>query len=216
MADSYTVFWAQDRCVTMRRLGGLGKPLGVLFGGPHSSEPSFLRATVRPGDDLYPITVRAGVLYVLGRARVRRLLSLEDYVAAHNDLFAPYIQEPPAWVFESGRTTLTPGYVQALHAFDAFRPAHPELRYLAPTCTEEAVECEDSTPLRLDMAIPPDMLLRLRYRSKRKERDLSKHLLNGHLMQSLGVQGIYRLSESSAQDFAALVANAPVSESASA
>ncbi len=214
MAEAYTVFWAQERCVTMRRLGGLGKALEVLFGGPHSSEPSFLRATVRPGDDLYPITVRAGVLYILGRARVRRILSLEDYVAAHNDLFAPYLKEPPAWVFVPGRTTLTPGYVRALHAFDAFRPAHPELRYLAPTCTEEAVECENGTPLRLDLAIPPDMLLRLRYRSRRSERDLHKHIHDGRLMQSLGVQGIYRLSEPSAQEFAALVQSMPVSVSA--
>src|SRR5579885_2094014 len=118
MAEAYTMFWTRERCEALRRLGGVGKPLEVLFGGPHTSEPSFSRATVRPGDDIYPITVRAGVLYILGRTRVRRILSLEDYVAAHIDLFAPYVQEPPAWVLQqlSAPYALTPKYVQALEA----------------------------------------------------------------------------------------------------
>src|SRR5215475_982419 len=153
MAQAYTVYWKQDRCAALRRLGGVGNPLDVLFGGPHVSEPSFVRATVRPGDELYLISVHSGVLYVLGRARVRRIHSLEAYVAAHDDLFAPYVEEPPAWVLEPGRTTLTPGYVQALQAFDRLRRVRPEFGYLAPTCTEEAVECEDGTPLRLDLAV---------------------------------------------------------------
>lgn len=210
MSEAYTVFWTRERCDMLRQHGGLGKPLEVLFGGPHISEPSFLRATVRPGDDVYPVAVRAGVLYILGRTRVRRILSLEDYVAAHGDLFAPYLHEPPAWVYERGsHLNLSPGYVQALEAFDRFRQAHPEVCNLAPTCTEEAVECEDGTSLRLDLAVPPDLLLRLCYRSQRRERDLHKYIRDGRLVQSLGVQGIYRLGEASARDFAALVDGTP-------
>jgi hypothetical protein len=205
MTEAYTVFWTQDRCTALRKLGGVGKPLEVLFGGPHTSEPSFLRATVRAGDELYPIAVRAGVLYILGRVRVRRIRSLEDYVAAHPGLFAPYLQEPPAWVYERNGGGLTPRQVQTLEAFGRYRAAHPEVRYLAPTCTDEAVECEDGTPLRLDLAVPPDLLLRLRYRSRRKERDLHKYLRDGRMVQSLGVQGIYRLTDASADEFAALL-----------
>jgi hypothetical protein len=206
MAEAYTVFWAQDRCNALRRLDGAGKPLDTLFGGPHTSEPSFRRATVRPGDDLYPIAVRTGTLYVLGRVRVRRILALEEYVTERDDLFAPYLREPPAWVLERGHPGLTPRYVQALEAFDRLREAQPEFRYLAPTCTDEAVDCEDGAPLRLDLAIPPDMLARLRYRSRRRERDLSKDIRDGKLVRSIGVQGIYRLSEASAREFEALVA----------
>jgi hypothetical protein len=213
MSEAYTVFWTQDRCKALRKLGGVGKPLELLFGGPHTSEPSFQRATVRPDDELYLISVRAGVLYVLGRVRVRRILSLEEYVAAHPHLFAPYLQEPPAWVYRESGSGLTPGFVQALKAFDRYRHAHPEVRVLAPTCTDEAVECEAGTPMRLDLAIPSDMLLRLRYRSRRKERDLHRYLRDGRMVQSLGVQGIYRLSDASAEEFAALVDGAVVTAS---
>lgn len=208
MAEAYTVFWTQARCDALRRLGGVGQPLHMLFGGPHASEPSFRRATVHPGDDLYPIAVRAGTIYVLGRVRVRRILSLEEYVEAQSDLFAPYLREPPAWVLERGDSTLTPRHVQALEAFDRLRAAQPEFRYLALTCTSEAVACEDGAPLRLDLTIPPDMLERLRYRSRRAERDLSKYIRDGRLTSILGVQGIYRLSEASQREFEALVAGA--------
>jgi hypothetical protein len=205
MADVYTMFWTRERCDSLRRLGWAGRPLETLFGGPHTSEPSFKRACVRPGDDVYPISVRAGILYVLGRVRVRRILALEDYVEHAVDLFAPYLEEPPAWVFESRGFSLSPRFVQATEAFDRYRAAHPAIQALAPTCTDEAVECEDSTPLRFDLAVPPDMLARLRFRSRRRERDLHKYLRDGRLMQSLGVQGIYRLSEPSARELEALV-----------
>ena len=79
------------------------------------------------------------------------------------------------------------------------------IRALAPTCTDEAVECEGSTPLRFDLTVPPDVLARLRFRSQRGERDLSRHLRDGRLVQSLGVRGIYRLSESSARELETLV-----------
>jgi hypothetical protein len=49
----------------------------VFFGGPHSSEPSFRRAAVQPGDLLYPIGVRDRVLYVFGRMRVQDIALLD-------------------------------------------------------------------------------------------------------------------------------------------
>lgn len=207
MSEAYTVFWSRDRCAALRRLGGLGKPLETLYGGPHTSLPSFRRATVQPGDDLYPISVQSGIIYALGRARVRRTFDLEEYVEARADLFAPYLAEPPAWVYQS-QTTLTPRYVQALEAFERLQAAQPKMRYLAPTCTSEAVELEDSSPVRLDLAISPDMLARLRYRSRRAERDLSRYIRDGRLTSILGVQGIYRLSEDSQRELETLVMSA--------
>lgn len=205
MTDAYTVFWTKARCDALRRAENVGKPLHTLFGGPHTSEPSFRRATVQPGDDLYPITVRAGVLYILGRVTVGRILTLADYVFERQSLFAPYITEPPAWALEPGRSSLSPRYVQASQAFDRLLKASPEYRYLAPSCTEEAVECVDGTPMRLDCAVSPDLLARIRYRSRRAERDLSKYICDGRLSGILGVQGIYRLSDETAREFAALV-----------
>ena len=82
MADAYTMFWTRERCDALRRLGWAGRPMETLFGGPHISEPSFLRAGVRSGDAVYPIVVRAGVLYILGRTRVRRILAYRTRQAA--------------------------------------------------------------------------------------------------------------------------------------
>jgi hypothetical protein len=189
VANAYTIFWTHDRYNTLRRLGWTGRQMETLFGGPHTSEPSFIRAGVCPGDLVYPITVRSGVLYVLGRARVRRMLTLNNYIEQHSDLFSLDRCEPLA----------------KTKAFDRYRIAHPAVASLAPTCTDEVVECEESTPLRFDLTIPPDLLARLRYRSQRRERDLSKHLRDGRLVSSIAVQGIYRLSEPSACELEALV-----------
>jgi hypothetical protein len=187
VADSYTVFWTRDRSNTLRRLGWAGRQVETLFGGPHTSEPSFLLAGVHTGDLVYPITVCAGVLSVLGRARVRRILTLTEYVEQHADLFSPGL----------------PG--SSTQAFERYRAAHPAVAALAPTCTSEVVECEENIPLRFDLTISPDLLARLRYRSLRRERDLSQHLRDGRLVHSVAIQGIYRLTEPSAHELEALV-----------
>ncbi|HEU5381538.1 MAG TPA: hypothetical protein VFV38_39460 [Ktedonobacteraceae bacterium] len=189
MAHAYTIFWTHDRYNTLRRLGWTGRQMEILFGGPHTSEPGFARAGVCPGDLVYPIAVRSGVLHVLGRARVRRMLPLDHYIEQRSDLFDLNHSESLAHT----------------KAFDRYRSVHPAVASLAPTCTDEVVECEESTPLRFDLTIPADLLGRLRYRSQRRERDLSQHLRDGRLIKSLAIQGIYRLSEASACELEALV-----------
>jgi hypothetical protein len=196
VTQAYTIFWTQERSNTLRRLGWAGRHIETLFGGPHTSEPSFKRAGVRSGDLVYPITVRSGVLFVLGRARVRYIFTLDDYIKQHADLFA---FNPPGC---------------PSNAFDRYRTANLAVAALAPTCTDEVVECEESTPLRFDLTIPSDLLVRLRYRSLRRERDLSKHLRDGRLVSSVAVQGIYRLSEGSACELGALVLGADLSPKA--
>jgi len=74
MADSYTVFWTMDRWLGALAVGH--KPLPVLFGGPHLSEPSFRRAGVNVGDLIYPVAVMNRQVYVVGRMRVREMLIL--------------------------------------------------------------------------------------------------------------------------------------------
>ena len=122
MADAYTMFWTRERCDALRRLGWAGRPLEVLFGGPHTSEPSFRRACVRPGDAIYPIAVRDGILYVLGRARVQRILTLEDYIEARADLFDAYLTDPPAG-----------GPHHVLHTIHLLRAHLPERQRASPT-----------------------------------------------------------------------------------
>ena len=72
MADSYTVFWTMDRWLGALAVGH--KPLPVLFGGPHLSEPSFRRAGVKVGDLIYPVAVMNRQVFVVGRMRVREML----------------------------------------------------------------------------------------------------------------------------------------------
>jgi len=74
VSGAYTVYWPQKR---WRRAATACTPLTVFFGGPHSSEPSFRRATVQPGDLLYPIGVRGQVLHVFGRMRVQEIIPLD-------------------------------------------------------------------------------------------------------------------------------------------
>jgi hypothetical protein len=73
------------------------KPLPVLFGGPHLSEPSFRRAGVRVGDTVYPIAVANRKVYVVARMRVREMLLLgqEDGPGLIEQRFPQY----RAWKF---------------------------------------------------------------------------------------------------------------------
>ncbi|MBO3739283.1 hypothetical protein [Actinoplanes flavus] len=88
MSDAYTVFWPQDR---WRRALGMHRPLEVMFGGPHVSEPSFRRAKVAAGDLLYPIGVHSRVLFVFGRMRVREIVDADrDRLEEFYERFRPW------------------------------------------------------------------------------------------------------------------------------
>jgi hypothetical protein len=75
VSEAYSVYWPQVR---WRQAAGVAEPLSLLFGGPHISEPSFRRATVQPGDLLYPIGLCDQVLYVFGRMRVQEIIPVGD------------------------------------------------------------------------------------------------------------------------------------------
>jgi hypothetical protein len=172
--DSYTVFWTMDRWLSAVAVGH--KPLPVLFGGPHLSEPSFRRAGVKVGDSIYPVAVSNRRMHVVARMRVREMLLLGQ---------------------EDGPTLIDQRFPQ----FKAWK-------FLAPTCTEEVVIGMHGTAARSDLAVSPDLLERLRFRSLRGERGL-KHIKDGELRSAIGLQGIYRLSEDSAKELSALVDSPP-------
>ena len=159
MTEAYTVFWTMDRWLGALAVGH--KPLPVLFGGPHLSEPSFRRAGVKVGDLLYPVAVMNRQVYLIARMRVREMLLLGQ---------------------EDGTTLID-------QRFPQFKP----WKILAPTCTEEVVIGSEGTTLRADLPLPPDMLMRLSFRSQRGERPL-KYVKDGELARSVGLHGIYRLA----------------------
>jgi hypothetical protein len=90
VSEAYSVYWPQPR---WRQAVGVSQPLTVLFGGPHISEPSFRRATVQPGDLLYPIGVRDQVLYLFGRMRVQEIIEVDK------DLLREHLARHGAWRF---------------------------------------------------------------------------------------------------------------------
>lgn len=175
MTESYTVFWTMDRWLGALSLGH--RPLPVLFGGPHLSEPSFRRAGVRVGDLIYPVAVMNRQVHLVARMRVREMVLLGQ---------------------EDGTTLIDQRFPQ----FRAWK-------VLAPTCTDEVIVGAEGTTLRSDLALPPETLMRLTFRSQRGERPL-KHVKDGELARSVGLHGIYRLADRSAAELSELV-EAPAS-----
>lgn len=190
MPDSYTVLWSQDRCRHLKRHDQVGARLEILFGGPHTSEPRFSRFGVQSGDYIYPVHVSDCVLFILGRMRVKRLLTLEEYIAENPEKFAGC--EDAKW----------PGLT-----LSNWLNLHPEKRYLAWTCTDEVAIGEEGTPIRFDVAVPSELLERLRFRSRRAERGL-KNIVDGRLKSAISLQGIYRLGEESAREIESLLIRA--------
>jgi len=174
VADAYTVFWTMDRWLSAVAVGH--KPLPVLFGGPHLSEPSFRRAGVKVGDAIFPVAVSNRRVHVVARMRVREMILLGQ---------------------EDGPTLID-------QRFPQFRG----WRFLAPTCTDEVVIGMEGTAPRPDLALPTEILERLTFRSQRGERSL-RHVKDGELTSAIGLQGIYRLTDASAADLAALVDSTP-------
>jgi hypothetical protein len=188
MSDSYTVLWSRAQIQSLQKYNPHGARLEVMYGGPHTPEPSFRRFGVQAGDFIYPLWVYQGIVYVLGRMKVKRLISLVDY-------FEEYPQ-----LFEGCERGAYP-----MATFDNYLKVHPERRFLAPSCTDEVAIGEEGTPIRLDVAIPSDLLVRLRFRSRRGERGL-KHIENGKLTHTISLQGgIYRLQDESAHQMERLV-----------
>jgi len=170
LSDAYTVFWTMDRWLSAVAVGH--RPLPVLFGGPHLSEPSFRKAGVRVGDVVYPVAVSNRRVHLVARMQVREMVLLGQ---------------------EDGPTLI-----------DARFPEYRAWKFLAPTCTEEVVIGMNGTAPRVDLEVPREVLDRLMFRSQRGERGL-KHLKDGELTSSIGLQGIYRLGAGSAADFADVI-----------
>jgi hypothetical protein len=187
MADFYTEFWSSGRMDLLKKARQEGARLEVLFGGPHSSMPSHKRYGVKAGDYLYPIHVDKGVMYLLGRMRVREILTLEEYLDRNPEMLEGIIKDP-----EYPDLTLS-----------RYMERHREKIYLAPSCTDEAVIGEEGTPIRLGIAVPGDLLERLEYRSRRGVR--KPKVKDGKLQNWMSVWGIYRLTQASAEEIDALL-----------
>ncbi|GAB3654092.1 hypothetical protein GCM10027589_12550 [Actinocorallia lasiicapitis] len=97
MSEAFTVYWPQDR-VKYFESNLVGRSLEVLYGGPHQSEPSFLRAKVAVGDSVFPIYVRDRILHVMGCMTVQDIVSFEPDEQGAIELEKCY-QRFPDWRF---------------------------------------------------------------------------------------------------------------------
>ncbi|MFJ5559555.1 hypothetical protein ACIQCD_19630 [Streptomyces sp. NPDC093250] len=171
MPNAYTTLWTNDLCKALAREGHTGERPTVMFGGPHQSLPSFLRAGVCPGDVIHPVRVFRRQLWVLGAMEVGRVL---DYDTVGEELAME-------------------DYLRLIH-----------WKTLKAGCVSEVVVGPPGSPLTFERPVPPDLLARLTYRSRRGERQI-KHVVDGELRSTVSVHGIYRLAPESAAELNALV-----------
>ena len=189
---SYTVFWTNDYCRQLRKAGDLGKPLRIVFGGSHQSQPALTKFGVHPGDWVYPIRVDKGQLFMVAGMQVKSFVGVSEYVS-------DILRLPVAY--------------NGLHTFqliDRLKSDHPEWGHLLPWgCLVEVAVGHNGASIRLDRLVPRDVVEQLRFVSRRGERPI-KHLEAGVIKSSMGLQGgVYRLSTASALEFARLLAAVP-------
>jgi hypothetical protein len=191
VSRAYTTLWSRDRVEAAVRQAGPAFRFETLFGGPHVSLPSFRRAGVVAGDWVYPVAVRAGALHVLGRMRVARLVSIDEFRALEVEQAAKV--GPFDLAVRIGR-----------------RPDERVLwnTFLAPTCVDEVLLGTEGSPLLPNLTAPPEVVRDLRFTSRRGERPIKHVSPEGRITAIASLQGVYRLSDASAQQLAAVVGQA--------
>ncbi|MER7111338.1 hypothetical protein [Streptomyces sp. NPDC000229] len=132
----------------------------------------------RSGDEVYALHVNQCVVYVVSRMR---MIDMERRDCCGT---APATWQDPAF------------------------PGHRDWSMLgADGCGAAAVHV-DATPVRFDMPIPKDLLQGLAWRNSRGRTRSLKHVVDGRLERSIGLQGFYRLTSESADELAGVFGDA--------
>lgn len=77
-SSSYFILWPNDWC-TMLEKAGEQSELTVMYGEPHTSVPPLGKVSV--GDFIYPVRIKSGRLFVLGRMQVSEIKDADTYLA---------------------------------------------------------------------------------------------------------------------------------------
>ncbi len=189
MSQSYLILWPQKRIDRLKKDGEVGQPLEVLYGSPHGSAPSLRRYSIDAGDDVYVVGLKAGVVYVVVRLEIEKVISADDYFRDHLRLPAKDLK---------------------LHLWDLSEKLareKPQLGHRLPFgCVDEAAVVASSSPVTLDVAVPADVLAALRFRTKRGE-ERSLPLEEARLRKLAAIQGhFHRLTPETAPLLERLVA----------
>ncbi|MGW0211315.1 hypothetical protein ACWDZ8_38115 [Streptomyces sp. NPDC003233] len=129
----------------------------------------------RAGDVVYALHVNRRVVHVVSRMRV---IDMERRDCCGT---APGTWQDPAFPGHSAWSMLGAG-----------------------GCGATAVHV-DATPIRFDMPILGDLLMRLTWRNRRGQTRGLKYVVDGRLERSVSLQGFYRLTTESADELAELV-----------
>lgn len=75
--EFYTTLWPNDWAKQILK-NDKDSILSVIYGGPHSSQPSLNR--VKVGDVIFPVRVESGNLYIMGRMIVEKIINADEYI----------------------------------------------------------------------------------------------------------------------------------------
>jgi hypothetical protein len=192
MPDSFTVYWSKSR-VDIARGWLASHPIPFLCGGPHISQPSFSRAGVKPGDTVYPITLRGPNIHLLASFTVDRIIPVDEFIEHRPDLYP--LSDRGRWIGET---------------LDLAAKRLSWHRALCWTCTEHVLVPVASSAVSLRCIIPTDCLSRLTFRSQKAER-LLRWSKDGKTPLLGSIDRIYRLADESAEDLR-LAHIAPIDE----
>jgi hypothetical protein len=131
--------------------------------------------SVKVGDEVYALHVNRCVVYVVSRLRVLDKQRGECCGTA-----------PSTWR-------------------DPAHPGHNDWAMLGANGCGAAPVHVDATPVRLDVAIPGDLLQTLTWRNRRGDTRGLKHVVDGRLERAISLQGMYRLTPESADQLATIV-----------
>jgi hypothetical protein len=189
MANAFLVVFPRWRYKEYTRAGCVGQRLRVLFGGLHQSAPSFKTFGVVPGDCVYSVSVRTGVMHIVGRLDIDEIMPVRQYLAKRFGM--PEDDGFPWW-----------------DTVDRLAAMKPKLLPLLPRgCITEAAVGKGRTTIRFDCAVPGEALERLRLTSRTGPERRLRDLEAGRLKSVQTLLGrLYRLTDQSAEEFAQLYA----------
>ena len=179
MTESYIVLWPQTQCRIVKRAKDRG-PLEVVFGGEHKTMPSLGKAA--PGDNLYVVSMSQGSLLLIAHMPIEHIMDPDDFVA-----WRLGITLDPAQLWDSFSTQP--------------HKADKTIGHRIPwTCPLQAAVSTKGSDIRLDRAIPGELLEQLLLGPRPGQEKPLSGVVEQRLMNPLSLHGhTRRLSPQSAQ-----------------
>ncbi|MBJ6146249.1 hypothetical protein [Hymenobacter sp. BT559] len=182
--NSYFILWPNDWCKSLAQANDYG-PLQVIYGGPHTSVPSL--GKIKSGDFIYPVSIKSGQLFILGRMQVEHITDATIYLTKQaiaridNDLW----------------DTTAPRLIKE----------RPDLGHRIPRSCVDTAATGSGTGFRFDFQVPTDVVDELRFGPKAgQEKGLSRD--KAGKLSHVALQGHFRrLSADSAALIAELMQN---------